>query len=1157
MAETKVDSASKDKERIKTSKKTTDSILSYQKKATLDVDKFLRRIEHQHGLDKVKKELENINTTREKTIKSIRDIQREELDSLNARLATGQLSEQDYQDKRIAIHSAATELIAKVEAEDREKRRQAELEVVKTQVDAKLDAASKLATLNKKYTTTQQKDLIDQANQLAKQQEEESLYEARRLKHLKKEQEQIAANSSLSDEERQKAQERAAEYDAQQKMHTQAIIQAQSIQKQASEELDKWETQRHENIMKNLHTLYDRGDKSTQKIAEEYLNSLKDEKKALKDELEFKKAEIALELNGEALQAALDDLDKQYKKRSKQLDKQINDFATDANKKLIESQDSKDAKEYLESFKKDREKERRENQRARAIFISKDARNKALESALRDLADKMANAVDAKIKNYFEYQAKVNARLQGADTNYQKALFKISQSVSLSPFVSQTTVIEKLRELADKGVAYNLELRAYLGTLTEKIATTFDAFDSNLLRLIRVQQADTTAARLGLESSLTRLFNSYFSDTSYLSDVADTVAQQLIEANSQLTRDMSLAFEYTVQKWLGSLYSVGFSQQGISLIADAINSLGSGGVEALSNNEQAMNLVSMSASRIGLNIGEVLNKGLDAKTTNQLLASMVEYLQEIANNSKDNQVAKNALSSVFGLTMSDVRSATNLTRDDIKNLYYENQIQNHETAIAEVESQMNTMWDRHHISTMVDTLVDNLYTTAATGIGGNAISYGLWKLVGLLKESSGGINIPSIMAAGFGVDLNADVLQLIQAGMMGIPVVTSILNQLGGALVEVSGGSKFDKWGFTEFTPRGSAIKGITGGAKSGQSSSVSVGIGSNSSSDLEDSTLQDAADRAEQKDKIINQHSDLRENQLNDALFTEDTDVITQLIEINEKLDSLQAISAAVQSMAIPEPDIGTSLDSTSSNTPADPITGNKPSGGSTVAPPVSSDKDISNGVDNILQQPVPDSNLVTPESPQQSSNSPIQIDGWNTLEALINSVYNELVDFHTDFTSGNNSSTVDKIVVSNKLIRPFNDKQMHVLAQQSQAIQNLETTLSTYDVDTISKLMAETAVSASYLRENAVLKKDEYKNSTKTNMNVSITEMSPEVTAFLAATIKTMVSSALVGEQSVDDTSTSLLQAITTALATSNLNVKVTNDNFDTALQKYAFMN
>ena len=1148
MAETKIDSAMKDKERAKSSKRTTDSIFSYERKEQINFDAFRRRSEQQFHVFELKEEIETQKEKKRERINSIRAVEQAELQSLTHRLNSEVITEQEYQEKKKQLHETTVVEIDKIEQESREERKQAELKITQAQLSAKIDSASKLATLNKQYTTSQQREQLQQAQEWAKQVEEESLHEARRLKQLKKEQELIAANSSLSEEERQKAAAQAVEYGKQQQIHTEAITKARDIQKQASQEVTKWENQRHENMMNNLYTLQAMEDESTGKIAEEYLNSLKEEKKELANELLAKKAEIAYELkdNPEALKAAIDNINKEFEEKAGKLDKQIDELETNNN--LIQSQDSKDVDDYLKSFIEAEEKDRKEKQRNKAILGNEDARKKALDSqlkdALRDMANQLANMVDQKIDSFYENQAKINARLQGADTNYQKALFKIGQNVSLSPFVSQNKVIEKLNTLVDSGVAYNLELRAYLGTISEKIAATFDAFDSNLLRLIKVQQADTTAARLGMEASLTRLFNSYFSDTSYLSSLADTVSQQLIEANSQLTRDMSLAFEYTVQKWLGSLYSVGFSDQGISLIADAINSLGSGNVEALSSNENAMNLVAMSASRIGLNIGEILNNGLDSNTTNQLLCSMVEYLQEIARNSEDNQVAKNALAGAFGLTMSDIRSVTNLTGLDINHILFENEIKNYETATSELESQMNMLFDREHVSNMVSTLVDNLYTTAATGIGGNALSYGLWKAVGLLKDSSGGINIPSIMAAGFGVDLNADVLQLIQAGMMGLPVITSIVNQIGSAFHEDNGGSVFDKWGFTEFTPRGSAIKGITGGATSGKSSSISLGIGSNSALDLENTTLQNEVDRAEEKDKIINQHSDLRENQLNDALFTDDTDVITQLIEINEKLDSLQAISAAVQSMAVPELDSGTSLDSSTTGTPVDPVTGNKPSAGGIISPPTGPSS-------------TNNSTSMGSETQQSSGVSNTQATGVEEIPEMIEAIYGEVVDFHKDFLSRTQPQTFDNTNVSNRLIRPFNDKQLHMLAQQSQAIQNLETTLSTYDIDTISKLMAETAVSASYLKEEAIHKKDEYKNNTKTNMNVSITEMSPEVTSFLAATIKTMVSSALIGEQSVDDTSTSLLQAITNALTTSNLNVKVTNDNFDTALQKYAFMN
>ena len=65
--------------------------------------------------------------------------------------------------------------------------------------------------------------------------------------------------------------------------------------------------------------------------------------------------------------------------------------------------------------------------------------------------------------------------------------------------------------------------------MTDKLVTTFNAFDSNLLNLIRLQQADSTAARLGMEASLTKSLNAMFRDTSYLTNSFDNVSQALYE----------------------------------------------------------------------------------------------------------------------------------------------------------------------------------------------------------------------------------------------------------------------------------------------------------------------------------------------------------------------------------------------------------------------------------------------------------------------------------------------------------------------------------------------------------------------------------------------------------------------------------------------------
>ena len=74
---------------------------------------------------------------------------------------------------------------------------------------------------------------------------------------------------------------------------------------------------------------------------------------------------------------------------------------------------------------------------------------------------------------------------------------------------------------------------------------------------------------------------------------------------SQMSSEEGVAFEYTVQKWLGALSSVGFSSDAISKISQAIGYLGSGDIASLSNNSEMQNLIVMAASRAGISVRAV------------------------------------------------------------------------------------------------------------------------------------------------------------------------------------------------------------------------------------------------------------------------------------------------------------------------------------------------------------------------------------------------------------------------------------------------------------------------------------------------------------------------------------------------------------------------
>lgn len=283
---------------------------------------------------------------------------------------------------------------------------------------------------------------------------------------------------------------------------------------------------------------------------------------------------------------------------------------------------------------------------------------------LSDTFNNMFSSIDAGMKqvmsSFSKYQSTINTRLQGSGQSWDKGFGyaglynSLMSRVGINPYIKTQDMLSNLSKLVEQGIAFNLEQRTFLATVSEKVASTFDAFDSNLARIVRIQQADSTAARLGMEAFMTQFLNSMFSDTSYLSGSYDTVTQSLLEATSQLSTQGGVEFESIIQKWLGSLSSVGLSDNTVGGLAQALSYLATGNVEGLSSSGM-QNLLVMAASKGGMSVADMLTRGITLDETNTLLENIVEYLQEIGNST--NQVVKNQYASTFGVSLSDIRAA--------------------------------------------------------------------------------------------------------------------------------------------------------------------------------------------------------------------------------------------------------------------------------------------------------------------------------------------------------------------------------------------------------------------------------------------------------------------------------------------------------------------
>lgn len=460
------------------------------------------------------------------------------------------------------------------------------------------------------------------------------------------------------------------------------------------------------------------------------------------------------------------------------------------------------------------------------------------------------NSVNTAIEDVVSHRTHVMARLQGLDGeyDYEGLVDKINDNLATSPYIKQQDFMKKLDEAVDKGIAYNVEQRTFLATVSDKIATTFDAFDANLLRLIKLQQADSTAARLGMEAALTKTLNTAFSDTSYLTDnVYDQVSAAILDSESILSRDGAAEYEYIVQKWLGSLYSTGVSNNTINQIAQGLNYIGTGNVSALAGNSPLQTLFAMSASRAnGLSYADLLTGGLDAAKTNELLKSMVEYLQEIAENSGNN-VVKSAWGDIYQMSLADMRAVSSLTSDDISSIY--SQSMSYSDMTTELNNQFNSVSKRMSAAELMSNVIDNFVYTIGNDIAHNAVEYVMWEVTDLIQSATGGIRLPAISVMGNMIDLSAFTVEgMLQTGLVGLNVLGSIGTILG--TIGKSGGLDMGIWGGQEYLTRGK-VETTTNGWTS--TTSGSTYVGSSSSSDMKNSSIAGATEDAEEVSDITN----------------------------------------------------------------------------------------------------------------------------------------------------------------------------------------------------------------------------------------------------------------------------------------------------------------
>jgi hypothetical protein len=497
---------------------------------------------------------------------------------------------------------------------------------------------------------------------------------------------------------------------------------------------------------------------------------------------------------------------------------------------------------------------------------------KGLDTALSAIST-LAQQLDKKIDEIASSKGAVDTRLQGssnktASGSYWDQIVKDMTSVgAVNPFFKQENFANKIKELVDVGIAFDLEQRAFLATISDKIATTFNVADSTLLRLIRIQQQDSSAGRLGMEAALNAFLNEMYENTEYLKTVASGVRASLAEMQSLMEGAEATEVEYQVQKWLGSLYSVGMSNEAVNSISQTLGQIAAGQIDGLTNGG-AGNLLVMAASDAGLSIADILTSGINSKETNELMQAVVNYLAEIAESSKDNNVVQQQLANVFGVKASDLRAATNLTSKNSVGAIYDNSMA-YGDMLGYLYGMAGSIGARTSLGEMMTNVWNNVQYTMAGGMASNPATYMLYKTATLLDNTVGGIPIPDISIMGNAVALNTTVADIMRVGAMAGGILSSFGSLISGLGNSFSGQAMLDQLGINsgtklEITPRGngSLLKSVGGGQQTVSESGYGRTIGNTSGSDIKNATMQEAKDS--KKQLMVEAQEEEEANQIN-----------------------------------------------------------------------------------------------------------------------------------------------------------------------------------------------------------------------------------------------------------------------------------------------------
>lgn len=356
--------------------------------------------------------------------------------------------------------------------------------------------------------------------------------------------------------------------------------------------------------------------------------------------------------------------------------------------------------------------------------------------------------IDHAAKVYETSNAKVNAAIDGSGKTFKDYTSGLT-NFGISTLAKQEDLLTNLSNIATSGISRELEQLALLTTIRDKTVASFDVTDSNLRRLVRLNSTrkDLTAAQFGLAAVLRSELNNAFGDSSYISKMFQQLTGTIMDAVSANTLNNnnydSTNFYSVMETFAAGLYEAGVDEGTVSAIAQGINYLGSGNVQALSGNKALQNLMLLSMDRAGLDYATILQQGLNTSDTYKLLSEIIDYLADITDNTKENNVLRSSYANLFNLSTTDMLAIKNLSKNKTFGDYAISSVaQDNGTMLLSTMNELIAADERTFLSEKIDNFIENVKFSLGVGTAGSSWAYPTYlisKLGGQAAQSLGAI----------------------------------------------------------------------------------------------------------------------------------------------------------------------------------------------------------------------------------------------------------------------------------------------------------------------------------------------------------------------------------------------------------------------------------